>query len=175
MAKAAWVAGALALLLLALGNANAVHGDELFAKTYRNSVEGNKAETIAVPAGYEAVEFFINISAGSGFWSDVRGYASATLLDPNGEARAHVFQFSVLPTVWYSYGALAYTATCGLPAVGPTPLCTYPLDGNPFHPYTFEASFVFPSMEGDWTLVYAHASASGIFTRVAMYGLTGEE
>jgi hypothetical protein len=137
---------------------------QLFHGRYTSPVNGNKVETIPVAAGYDSLRLTVNISAGSGFWSDVRGYASVTLRDPDGDLQFHAFKLAVLPAVWNTGNALN-----AVPCV--LPICVYP--GNPFAPYTQEWTVHLAPVEGDWRLAEVHATPGiGIFVTVDLVGIT---
>lgn len=138
---------------------------QLFHGVYRSVVDGNKVETIPLAAGYDSLRLTVNISAGSGFWSDVRGYASVTLRDPGGNVQFHAFKFAVLPAVWNTGNALN-----AVPCV--LPICVYP--GNAFAPYAQEWTVHLAPIEGDWQLAEVHATPGiSIFVTVDLVGLTG--
>lgn len=131
----------------------------LFHKFYRSAVEGNKVETIPVEAGYDALRLTVNISAGSGFWSDVRGYASVTLVDPHGSIQFHRFGASVVPT------ATANACLAPEPARSSVPWCGGWTRGYVAH---------LAPTQGEWRLVEVHATPGiSIFVTVDLVGITG--
>lgn len=126
----------------------------LFMKQYRNSAEGNKRETIPVASGFTQLYTFFQMNAGDGFWSDVRGYANATLLKPdNSVAKSH-WKATVTPIA------------TGIACNGTTrPVLSYcEWSSN----YT---AFLDPDA-GDWTLVYTVVTAQGIVSKIGLMGIT---